>query len=125
MKKVLLYLLLFVVTAEASELDQLAKLPILFQHFAEHQERDKSVSLMQFLAMHYWGDDMNDNDNDRDMQLPFKKLDDHHSQIYFLPAIRIATVKEVAQPVHPVTYSYNPGHIADHALASLFRPPRV
>jgi hypothetical protein len=125
MKKVLLYLLLFVVIAEVSELDQLAKLPVLFQHFAEHQERDKSVSLMQFISMHYWGDDMNDNDDDRDMQLPFKKLDDHHSQIYFLPAIRIAVVNVLVQPLHPVTCFYNPGHIPDPALSSLFRPPRV
>ncbi|MES2810137.1 MAG: hypothetical protein V4619_16010 [Bacteroidota bacterium] len=125
MKKVLLYLLLFVVTAETSELDQLAKLPILFQHFAEHQQRDSSVSLMQFLSMHYWGDDMNDNDNDRDMQLPFKKLDDHHSQIYFLPAVRVVAINDIEQPVNANTATYNPGHIPDRALASLFRPPKV
>jgi hypothetical protein len=27
---------------------------------------------MQFLVMHYLTDDLNDKDNDRDMQLPFK-----------------------------------------------------
>lgn len=125
MKKVLLYLVLFMVMSEATELDQLAKLPILFQHFAEHQERDRSVSLMQFLSMHYWGDDLNDNDNDRDMQLPFKKLDDHHTQVYFVPSIRLITDKAFEQPLNTNTITYNPGHIPDPALAALFRPPRV
>ncbi len=125
MKKVLLYFVLFLITAEATEVDQLAKLPILFQHFAEHQQRDKNVSLMQFLSMHYGGNDLNDNDNDRDQELPFKKLDAHHSTVLFMPTVRTIATSSYGQPVNINLTDYSPGHIPDAALSSLFRPPRV
>ncbi|GAB3934816.1 hypothetical protein [Mucilaginibacter myungsuensis] len=125
MKKVLLYFMLFLIAAEATEVDQLAKLPILFQHFAEHQERDKSVSLMQFLSMHYGGNDQDDNDNDRDEALPFKKLDAHHSTVLMMPTVRTIAVNTYGQPVNINLTDYSPGHIPDAALSSHFRPPRV
>lgn len=113
------------ITAETTELHQLAKLPILFQHFAEHQQRDNSVSLMQFLAMHYWGDDMNDDDNDRDMQLPFKKIDSHSEQVYFMSTVRMISNTAYIQRLNPGLSEYRAEYFPDPALSALFRPPRA
>ena len=48
------------------------KLPVIFQHFIEHQSEDKNITIFQFLKIHYGQDDVQDDDYARDMQLPFK-----------------------------------------------------
>ncbi len=123
MKKVCIYILLLFIAAENTELHQLLKLPILFQHLAEHQQLDSRVGLVDFLSMHYWGDDQNDDDDERDMQLPFKKLDVHTLQVYFLPTLRTYAIKACIQPLkisHPV---YQHLYFPNPALSSPFRPP--
>lgn len=50
---------------------ELAKLPMLAEHYADHQSNQKDLSFIEFLGMHYWGDDADDTDNDIDHQLPF------------------------------------------------------
>jgi hypothetical protein len=122
-KKVCVYILLMLMAADYIDLHQLFKLPILFQHFAEHKKRDHKIDLIDFLAMHYWGHDINDKDNDRDMQLPFKKADAHPIHVFFLPITRAFLVKAYVQPVkvnHPV---YQHIHFPNPAVSSLFRPP--
>lgn len=47
------------------------KLPIVFQHFLEHQTKDNSITVFQFLKIHYVQDNEQDDDA-RDRQLPFK-----------------------------------------------------
>ncbi|HOZ87275.1 MAG TPA: hypothetical protein PL029_05925 [Bacteroidia bacterium] len=64
------FLLLYIFTA--TECKQLFKFPVLLEHFAEHVRSDHNISFLDFLSMHYVGYDFNDNDEDRDMQLPFK-----------------------------------------------------
>ncbi|MCD8740667.1 hypothetical protein LT679_08655 [Mucilaginibacter roseus] len=108
---------------DVTELHQLFKLPILFQHYAEHKERNTRVSFVDFLSMHYWGDDMDDNDDDRDMQLPFKKIDAHITQTIFLPAVKLLNVKAPELPVVTAYPDYTHQYCPDRALASPFRPP--
>ncbi|MCX7937677.1 MAG: hypothetical protein N2971_08260, partial [Chlorobi bacterium] len=62
-------LLLYVSTA--TELLQLAKLPILVLHFLEHTQREH-ITLADFLHEHYMQGDVYDADRSRDLQLPFK-----------------------------------------------------
>lgn len=72
MKKIAAILFLAGYLFSATEAYQLLKLPVIFQHYAEHTEEDKSISFLQFLAMHYLHGSPKDKDYDRDMQLPFK-----------------------------------------------------
>ncbi|WP_295767233.1 hypothetical protein [uncultured Mucilaginibacter sp.] len=117
--------MLVLLAADTTELHQLLKLPVLFEHFAEHKERDKSVSFATFISMHYWGNDLNDNDDDRDMQLPFKKLDVHPTHVLFLPTVR--TVLNLTPEKHILTNYpvYQHQYFPNPALASPFRPPCV
>lgn len=48
------------------------KIDVLVDHFAETRKHDGPISFLDFLVMHYVTDDGNNNDNDRDEQLPFK-----------------------------------------------------
>jgi hypothetical protein len=54
---------------------QLCKLPLLFEHFQEHQLENKNLSFISFLKMHYFNGDPKDADYDKDMKLPFKTVD--------------------------------------------------
>lgn len=110
-------------TVEATSLDQLLKLPVLFEHFQEHQERDPKVSLLEFLAMHYWGQDLDDNDNARDNQLPFKKVNINIHQVLI---VRFTAVPQIiaAEQIIPRTFTaYKDQYHPDPNLTSPFRPP--
>jgi hypothetical protein len=54
------------------ELYQLLKLPVLIEHFMEHQEQNKDITLIEFLYLHYANGDVRDADYEKDMKLPFK-----------------------------------------------------
>jgi hypothetical protein len=108
-----------------TSLSQLFKLPVLVAHYMEHQQLDRSIGILDFLSMHYWGQDINDNDQDRDMQLPFKTGEQNtNAQVVVIPSFQINIEKppvlcKAAQPVISDADLTNP------ALAALFRPPRA
>ena len=72
MKKRTAILFLSVYLFSATGFGELFKVNTLLQHFYETNNTGKHVDFFQFLVMHYVTDDLNDNDNDRDKQLPFK-----------------------------------------------------
>jgi len=67
-------LILFCYLCSATELSQLFKLPLLFEHYKEHQSEDPNMSFLSFLKLHYFDEVNNSQDNDaeKDMKLPFK-----------------------------------------------------
>jgi hypothetical protein len=81
--------------------------------------------MLKFLSMHYWGQDINDNDGDRDMQLPFKNVDQNAvTQVVLMPQYSISInrplgVKNTDQPV------FSDPDLSDPSIVSLFRPPRT
>ena len=105
-------------------LQQVLKLPVLVAHFFEHQQRGYSITVMEYLSMHYWGQDIDDNDHDRDMQLPFKKVDASQSSMTFF----VPSTFDVVSLDFPVKISYafpESDDISSSHLGSLFRPPRL
>ena len=108
-------------------LGELCKLPVLYDHFVEHRNLDKSIDMLDFLSMHYLGHDLDDNDQDRDMQLPFKKVDNHFSfQIVPVPIVKPTFEKRqvfyTQKLALPDSQDFN---LSDPALSCLFRPPIV
>ncbi len=75
--------------------------------------------------MHYWGDDMNDNDQDRDMQLPFKKIEANSCFQVITPLTRVVLDKQQAYTMKVFQPIVQDADLSDPALSSLFRPPRV
>lgn len=77
-------------------LQQVLKLPVLIEHFKEHQQEAKPLSLLAFIQLHYFSGNPKDEDYDRDQQLPFRsdavvvldfnvEIPDHHLKINSLP----------------------------------------
>ncbi len=119
------YLLLVSVLISISPVGQLLKVPILFEHFTEHKEIDRSISILRFLVHHYSSEEHFDDDHDRDMQLPFKSVThqlvgfDYHSEFrdIYLPSIMFQANK----------IDYGPENTLGFLLSyhgSLFKPPR-
>ncbi len=84
-----------VIVTAGTELHQLLKLPVLVQHFHEHQQEDKNVSLLRFIIIHYFSGSPKDKDYDRDMQLPFKTTD-------------CSLLANIVVPLQPVSITTNP-----------------
>ncbi|MFY8025179.1 MAG: hypothetical protein ACOVNO_07515 [Sediminibacterium sp.] len=72
MRKRIAILFLSIYLCSTTEAHELLKIPVVFQHFIEHQQEDPQISVIQFLHIHYLQGDVKDKDYDRDMQLPFK-----------------------------------------------------
>lgn len=70
-KKFLPILFLSIYLISATEMSQLLKMPLLVQHYLEHKEENHSITIWQFLYMHYALENAKDTDN-KDMKLPFK-----------------------------------------------------
>ena len=108
-----------------TSLYQLCKLPVLVQHYQEHRQLNGDVDLLDFLSMHYWGEDLNDDDDDRDRQLPFKTFDTNIHLNLFIPTQKVSIVTaEVLYPRVPFPVLQN-NLLPDPGLSSLFRPPKA
>ncbi|MBS1739296.1 MAG: hypothetical protein JST88_02025 [Bacteroidetes bacterium] len=109
-----------------TQMAELLKLPVLIQHFIEHQQEDHSISLLEFLEMHYGQPQPHDNDYARDMQLPFKVP--VHSALaymaYTVPNLMPLTVKSVFfEETHAVTLHHS-GEYSFRYLSLIWQPPR-
>lgn len=125
-KKVLLYILMLLMIGDGITGSQIVKLPNLYEHFREHQLRNPAVSFFDYLAMHYWGNDINDNDDEQDMKLPFKKVDSVNPAFLYLPG-RPITFSD-SYTFWPVDADFPLEHADPYfnpAGKSLFRPPKA
>lgn len=72
MKKFISIIVLFSYLSSYTEFRELLKLPLLVQHFSEHNSHDHSLSFSEFLCMHYLHTQDSDGDDAQDKSLPFK-----------------------------------------------------
>lgn len=100
------------------------KLPVLVQHFKEHRQLDGSLSLIGFLSMHYWGKHVDDNDQQRDNQLPFKEFHKEILQPFSTP-VKIVVLKPVVYFLKSDFPLTGAAFLPDPKLSTLFRPPRA
>ena len=82
MRRIIPIVLLTVITISATDFMQFMKLPALASHYLEHKADSLHLSFVDFLMMHYASHDHNDQDQDRDMQLPFKNVQQSVHTIY-------------------------------------------
>jgi hypothetical protein len=75
MKNITAILFLFIYLLPTNGIIELLKVNMLVKHFYETKREDNSVTFFHFLVMHYVTDDLNDKDNNRDRQLPFKSTE--------------------------------------------------
>ncbi|HEU0126371.1 hypothetical protein [Flavobacterium sp.] len=123
MRKQIVYIFIFLIASNSSFVQQFYKLPVLIQHFEEHKQL-MDLSFIDFLSMHYWGEDLKDNDGDRDMQLPFKTISSSSFHFVFLlddkDLLPVPFNPDLPQSKIP---TYRSDLFSDPNLLSLFRPP--
>ncbi|MFT3844663.1 MAG: hypothetical protein QM725_06400 [Lacibacter sp.] len=127
MRKATAILFLTIYLFSSTELRQLAKLPILVQHYFEHKSQNSDITFAGFLAMHYEKDIIIDNDFAKDQQLPFKS---HHDcqfilSVAYVPATSFTTV---IKPVSVETVKHvicNDDFINSVYLSSVWQPPKA
>jgi hypothetical protein len=127
MRTIIAHILLAAVLLQLLPAQQLCKVPVLFEHFYEHQQRDPGISIGRFMAMHYLGEDDNDDDTDRDMQLPFKKVNHQHVIQYqcCVPVQQLVFRAPISWNT-PVSYPLLSDPALPHGcIGALFRPPIV
>jgi hypothetical protein len=118
-------LLLSVTLFAQTELHQLFNLRILFQHFAEHQQEKKDISIVDFIVLHYFSGSLKDKDYEKDMQLPFKAVDCAYAASIALIPAQFTTVTE---PVVFTTLKYSAlknNNIPSSHSADIWQPPKV
>ncbi len=125
MKRFVVYIMLLLVLGDVFPLSQFFKFPVLWSHYVEHKVLNPHISFTDFLSMHYWGDDLNDQDDDQDMRLPFKKLDFHMHNLVCVPYVRTFNYQNSIIPVAKNYPKFQSDAYFDPALTSLFRPPRA
>jgi len=110
---------------DTTPLYQILKSPQLVRHYIEHRALNKDVGIVEYLAMHYWGQDMDDSDDEKDMQLPFKRFEVQSAMFLFIPTNRIFIDINLPRPLQTgyglekQQFYFNP------ALDTLFRPPQA
>lgn len=123
MRSALLVILSSLYLTCATELHELFRLPYLVEHFREHRDQNPSLSLLDFLALHYSGNHPEDKDDSEDQQLPFKSgIGINHLDIQ--PAtIREHSEKFNGLPESSLLTIHPPGMLTQRSFA-VFHPPR-
>ena len=126
MKKATAIFFLAVYLFSTTEANQLLKLPVVFQHYTEHQDENKSISFLRFLANHYLHGSPKDKDYERDMQLPFKTSNDCVSSISpafvtSMPEISIDKPVELSEKKNSFPTSQ---FSLSSFLSSIWQPPK-
>ncbi len=127
LKKVITIFFLIIYLFSVTEARQLLKLPIVFQHFAEHQTEDKNISFFHFLGIHYLHGSPMDKDHDRDMELPFKT-----TSAFVLSVVPVLMADVQSTTLSPLVFIISNDflHTNDRFISSefecnIFQPPRV
>jgi hypothetical protein len=106
----------------STELHELWRLPILVQHFIEHNTAGLSTSVVDFITLHYGYSEPHD---ERDMELPFKQHDSCLTSVVMaiLPTFQIAQPASIA-----VSHSYQFLELnlpLNFYRADIWQPPRA
>lgn len=85
MKKIISIFILAAYLCSYTEFNELLKLPLLLEHYSQHNSNNSTLSFSDFLYMHYLEAEDNDGDEAAEKKLPFKSHDNciHSSSINF------------------------------------------
>lgn len=109
-----------------TELGQLCKLPLLVQHYAEHKAENNSLSLIQFLYMHYGHDEVRNGDDDKDMKLPFKTPSVSVNAVFIAMTPTIQFLGGLHnKEILPTKYTLYRAFFYSSTLDAIWRPPQI
>lgn len=112
-----------------TEFSQLLKFPVLVEHYFEHKEQTPDMSVIDFLVLHYGGNHLENHpqndDFDRDQQLPFMMHDNVLSFVFISPQPQYFKIENKANTYQPLEISsFDDLFISNQTLSSIWRPPK-
>lgn len=127
MRRILALFFLFTFLSANTPFGEVIKLPVLIQHYIEHEELQKNISFLDFLKEHYSNTTshpvfpQHHHDN-----LPLKTLNEHSITI----ASCIPTFKIIFEPIffesdQTTTPLYQEGNFINNYLSQIWQPPRL
>ncbi|MFY7729167.1 MAG: hypothetical protein ACOVRN_06605 [Flavobacterium sp.] len=127
MRKLLAILVLFGYLGGNTLLCELAKVPLLVQHYMDHTSNDPGLSFSDFLNMHYTGKDIKDGDYDTDMKLPYKSHDHSvNSYVFYAPLHQVYRGLSVAPRIVFTKETPEYSYIYSSLLGqSIWQPPKI
>ncbi len=129
MRKMVVFLFLFVYLFSATELSELLKVNMLFEHFSEHQVENKNISISAFLYMHYVSHGKDNGDTKKDDNLPFHSDSESSNSVISsitIPPTNIAVPFNLPAIIHEKRnfYAINLS-LKSSYLASIWQPPQI
>ena len=107
----------------ATDLAEIGKIPELYEHYQEHQDEEGSITILDFLEMHYLGEG---HEGDHDHDLPYQ--DDVDYIVVNIPAItpsppqsETVGVKVIQLTSWPQVKDFLPSELS----FEIWNPPRV
>jgi hypothetical protein len=125
MKRLVILSVMLIYLFGSTQVGQLVKLPILVQHYFEHKAENPGISLLSFLQIHYNDKTVIDDDYEKDMQLPFKVIDNNTLTAFNnLPPQKMEwQAKSLMEHCHFFT-PYHPNFTAQSTCGDIFQPPK-
>jgi hypothetical protein len=125
LKKLITLILFAVYLISGTGLREMVKLPALVQHFYEHKLLNSQITFSEYLTDHYNNIPHTDNDEERDNQLPFKRVDSNTS---FSPVMPASCSIDLRKPVLPLLNakkaSRNDHFIPSALISKIWQPPK-
>jgi hypothetical protein len=118
---------LFLYLTSFTELKEFLKLPVLVEHYFEHQESNKNLTLISFLAIHYNEDNSKFPDFKKDMKLPFKSHENCVNSVIgiYVPHSTFFVDFSLNHFVENVSRSiFDELIYTSHFLSSIWQPPK-
>lgn len=122
MKQLLSISFLILYINSFTEFHEVLRLPILFEHYAEHKKLTNDLSFLDFLELHYKTDV---NHDDRDRELPFK-MPGHSFTAHAatIPTQKLAAIDLSQFSVVAHSFLYKESAFTSPAV-TIFQPPRI
>ena len=114
---------MFVYLGASTELHQLLHLPVFFSHYHEHQTLNHSISLLDFIVIHYF--DSKTPDYTGHHQLPFKDKCPEVSLSIALPPDDIAQTEAGTFHLYTNLVLFKSLFRASSFHFSIWQPPRA
>lgn len=110
MKKIIVLLFLSSYLLSTTHLSELLKFNVLIEHYNEHKTKDNTLTIIEFLCVHYAKGDVKDADYSKDMKLPFKTLNPcNHSSITIcipIPEFQFLVIQATHYKIPGYSYAF-------------------
>lgn len=108
-----------------TEFGQILRWPELFSHYFQHSRLNPEIGFLEFISMHYSGDDGTNADNDIDNKLPCRDIGHSSIAVAFSPMVRTIAIESLSPSSSENEFFYSAISVPTGFEHSILQPPRV